>query len=831
MHTTENTYTIGTVAEILQAEFVSECSSQDTVKHILIDSRRLISPEQSVFFALKTARNDGHKYLDELYEKGLRNFVVSSCEQINIKTGKANILLVEDTLKALQKLCATHRSHFDLPVVAVTGSNGKTIVKEWLFQLLSPDKKVVRSPKSYNSQIGVPLSVWQISAEDHLGIFEAGISEPNEMEALRNILKPDIGIFTNIGHAHDENFINTAQKIGEKLKLFTKVKTLIYCADYSDIQEIIIKSELLKNIDTFSWSKKKGSHLHISNIEKEKHHTLISAVYKNEVQHIKIPFTDDASVENAVNCWCYMLLAGYNTATIAARFLKLTNVAMRLELKEGVNNCTVINDAYNSDINSLTIALDFLKQQQQHPRKTLILSDILQSGKNEKSLYEEVAHLIKEKEVDRVIGIGKAIGKQANLFKTETLFYENTSEFIKSFSFSDFQNEAILLKGAREFEFEKIVGFLQQKTHETTLEINLNAILNNLNYYKSKLKPKVKLMAMVKAFSYGTGSFEIANVLQYNRVDYLGVAFSDEGKALRKAGINLPILVLNPDVSGFDDIIKYKLEPEIYSFRMLDLFLDALSRNDYSKKFKIHIKLDTGMHRLGFEAEKIEMLAARLTELKDRLTVASVFTHLAAADNPIQDEFTRQQVRIFEDMCIVLQKTVSNCFIKHVVNSAGITRFPEYQFEMVRLGLGLYGIAANDDEKRHVENVSMLKTTISQIKEISANDTIGYNRSGVAKSLMRIATVPVGYADGLSRSLSNGKWQMKVNGQMAPVVGNVCMDMCMIDITKIPAIEGDEVIVFDTENTLADMAVAMNTIPYEVLTSFSRRLKRVYFHE
>lgn len=830
MLTFYNNYSIEEVLKFINGQFVNQISLSSPVSNIVIDSRNLMNPENAVFFALKTKRNDGHKYINELYLKGVKNFVISSTDNINISGIDANIILVKDTLKALQKLCTEHRKHFNLPVVAITGSNGKTIVKEWLFQLISPDKTIVRSPKSFNSQIGVPLSVWQISANDDFGIFEAGISEPNEMEALKNIIMPKYGIFTNIGHAHDENFINNKQKIGEKLKLFTKVDTLIYCSDHNDIQEIIIKSEILKNIKSFTWSHKTNADLSIKNISKQSKKTLIKARYLKEDIEISIPFNDDASIENAIHCWCFMLLLKYNNNVIAERFSMLSSVAMRLELKEGVNNCTIINDSYNSDINSIIIALDFLKQQRQHPKKTLILSDILQTGKTDGELYEEVAALINEKQINRIIGIGKAISSQANKFTVEKSFFISTLDFIRNFSFSELNNETILLKGARDFEFEKIVAYIQQKTHKTTLEINLNAIVHNLNYYKSLLLPNVKLMAMVKAFSYGNGSFEIANLLQFNQIDYLGVAFTDEGKELRKAGISLPIMVMSPDESSFDDLIKYKLEPEIFCPRMLYLFDQALTRNNYEGQFDIHIKIDTGMHRLGFEEFQTDELITSLKK-SSKLKVKSVFSHLASSNNIEHDAFTFQQIELFEKICQKLKENLQYEFLMHILNTGGIKRFKNNQYDMVRLGLGLYGIASLQEEQANLQNVSILRTSISQIKKIKSHCAIGYDRSYIATTDVTTATVPIGYADGLSRRLGNGKGKMKVNNVYVPIIGNICMDMCMIDITGVEANEGDEVIVFDKDYSVAQFAKDMDTIPYEVLTGFSRRVKRVYFQE
>jgi len=821
-----NNYPIDEIKKIIDGEFLCHASDYCTINHLLIDSRTLTMPENTLFFALKSKRNNGHKYINELIEKGVKNFIVSE----PFEASDVNVILVKDCLKALQKLCQWHRKKFNIPVVAITGSNGKTIIKEWLFQLLAQDKTVVRSPKSYNSQIGVPLSVWQLSDNAELGIFEAGISEPNEMEALKNIILPDYGIFTNIGAAHDENFINRNQKIGEKLKLFTNVKTLIYCSDYSEIQEVIIKSQILKKIKSFTWSRKNDADLFVMKIRKNERDTVITIRYQKNDFYIQIPFNDDASIENAIHCCCLMLLLGYSIDVITERLTKLTPVAMRLELKEGINNCTIINDTYNSDINSLIIALDFLKHQRQHNKRTIILSDILQSGRNDNELYEEVSNLLNEKGINKIIGIGKSISTQAKLFNIEKVFYPNTDSFINNFTFGDLHNEAILLKGARDFEFEKIIAFLQQKTHKTTLEINLNAIVHNLNYYKSQLKSGVKIMAMVKAFSYGTGSFEIANVLQYNQVDYLGVAFTDEGKELRKAGITLPVMVMNPEELSFDDMIKYNLEPEIFSFRILDLFVQTLGKHNLNEPYPIHIKLDTGMRRLGFEEHQVNELLEKLKICKN-LKVKSVFSHLASSNNPLHDDFTKNQIEIYERICTKLKKDIEYPFDMHILNTAGISRFVNQQYNMVRLGLGLYGVSSINNEQEHLLNVSVLRTSISQIKNIKKNESIGYDRNFIAEQDMKIATVPVGYADGLNRILGNGKGKMKINGAYVPIIGNICMDMCMLDVSHVEAQEGDEVIVFDKDYTIVNFAEDMNTIPYEVFTSFSRRVKRVYFHE
>lgn len=823
-------YTIQEIAAAIQGELLSSKFPEEIISDILIDSRRMISPDNSLFFALQTRNNDGHKYIRELHEKGIRNFVISNPEYI---PGDSNCILVKDTLEALQKLSAKHRSKFDIPVIGITGSNGKTIVKEWLFQLLDPDYTIARSPKSYNSQIGVPLSVWQLKSETTLGIFEAGISEPDEMHRLQTIIQPTIGIFTNIGEAHGKNFISEKQKAGEKLKLFTKVNTLVYSPDYSDIQETIIRSRLLNSIGTFTWSRKQNADLHIVRISKgEDNKTKITGIHKNKEISIDIPFTDEASIENAIHCWAIMRSMGYGNETIAERMLGLQPVAMRLELKEGINHCTIINDSYNSDINSLTIALDFMLQHKQHKKRSVILSDILQSGKNATELYSEIAELLQRKKIDRIIGIGASITKHAASFEMEGQFFLNTSDFLKKFPFTEFQHESILLKGARIFEFEQISQALQQKDHETVLEINLNALIHNLNFYRKKIRPDTRIMAMVKAFSYGSGSFEIANTLQFHNIDYLAVAYADEGVELRKAGIKTPIMVMNPDEQSFDAILKHGLEPEIYNFRSLKLLEEATRTNliPDNKPVKVHIKLDTGMHRLGFGEHEVDGLIERLKAI-NLIYVQSVFSHLASSDDPEDDDFSRLQIEKFERMAEKIQQNSTHDILRHILNSAGISRFPKAQFDMVRLGISLYGIASAIQDAPMLENVTTLKSTISQIKTIPPGDTIGYNRKWKAEEEMKIAIVPVGYADGLNRKLSNGKGSVMINQQRVPIVGNICMDMCMVNITKLDAKEGDDVVIFGKENPISEVAELIDTIPYELLTNISRRVKRVYYHE
>ena len=815
-----------------------------SIQELLLDSRKLIHPADTLFFALSGLKLDGHNYIDELFKKGVRNFVVSKAlDFTEEKYPDSNFILVKDTTAALQKLTAAHRAKFTLPVIAVTGSNGKTVVKEWLYQLLHEDYNIVRNPKSYNSQIGVPLSVWLINKEHNLGIFEAGISESGEMDKLEKVIKPDIGVLTNIGEAHSEGFLSSRHKTKEKLNLFVNADILIYCKDYFDINQSIAEINALSKgsdetenkIKTFTWSMSSEADVQVISVMQKDNQSFISCKFQNKELDFQIPFSDRASVENALHCACVMLYLKRDFDTIKERMKHLSRIAMRLEMKDAINNCSLINDTYNSDIVSLKIAIDFLKQQNQYAKKTVILSDILQSGRGELDLYSEVANILSENKVSRLVGVGPAMMRMKKTFEKNDALqvscFESTEDLLKSLDSSTFQSEVILLKGARKFRFEVIGKFLEKKVHETVLEINLNAIANNLKVYQGLLKPETKIMAMVKAFSYGSGSFEIANALQFSRVDYLAVAYADEGVELRKNGIKLPIMVMNPEQRSFETMIHYDLEPEIYSLNMLDKFAEvlALLRNN-GNKYKIHLEMETGMNRLGFEAAEIPLLIERL-KLNHQLQVASVFSHLAASEDKDYDEFTQQQITRFDEMSSAITAQFDYKIIRHILNSTGITRHTTAQFDMVRLGIGLYGIDASEKVQGKLMNVQTLKTTISQIKHVKKGDTVGYGRVGKVTKDKTIATVGIGYADGLSRKLSGGKGKMLVNGKLAPVIGNVCMDMAMLDITGIDANEGDDVIVFGQQPGIEDIAAAAETIPYEILTSISARVKRVYYQE
>lgn len=801
---------------------------QASISWILTDSRSLCFPEETLFFALKTKRNDGHKYIPELYARGVYNFVVAEVPEEMKNCTDVNFLVVGNVLKALQRLAGKHREQYQVPVIGITGSNGKTVVKEWLYQLLSPDKRIIRSPRSYNSQIGVPLSVWMMDEHTELGIFEAGISEMGEMETLEPIIRPTIGVLTNIGGAHQENFSSLQDKCMEKLLLFKECDVIVYNGDNELIRDCVSKS--LFTAREIAWSMKDPERpLFIEKIEKDAAGTTIKYRYLGFFKEFRIPYIDDASIENSLHCLAVALYLMVPTEVIAERMAHLEPVAMRLEVKEGKNGCVLINDSYNSDFASLDIALDFMARRSEDKarRRTLILSDILETGQPGKLLYRQVAELVHSRGVDRLIGVGEEISASSSRFDVkEKQFFLTTEDLMASGVLETLRNDIVLIKGARAFHFDAVSDFLELKVHETILEINLNALVDNLNYYRNKLKPETKLMCMVKASAYGAGPFEVAKTLEEHRVDYLAVAVADEGADLRKAGITCPIVIMNPEATAFKTMFAYRLEPNIYGFPILEEMIKAAEREGVSN-FPIHIKIDTGMHRLGFSPHQdMQRLVERLHR-QSAVIPRSVFSHLAGSDSERFDAFTRKQIETFEAAAAELQAGFGFKILRHVCNTAGIERYPGAQFDMVRLGIGLYGI---DPFTNHIlHNVSTLKTTILQIHDIPADETVGYSRKGVLYRDSRIATIPIGYADGLNRHLGNGHAYCLVNGKKAPYVGNICMDVCMIDVTDIDCKEGDKAIIFGDDLPVTVLAEALGTIPYEILTSVSNRVKRVYF--
>lgn len=790
-------------------------SNDYPVTTLAVDSRKILISEQTLFFAIRGDRHDGHDYLQSLYEKGIRQFVVEKA--VTAPVPDANVIVVQSAVDALQKLAAFHRRSFNIPVVGITGSNGKTIIKEWLYQLLSRDVSVVKNPGSYNSQVGVPLSVWQMREYHQIGIFEAGISRVGEMDKLEPIIKPSIGIFTNIGSAHNDGFSSIEEKISEKLKLFKGTQTLIYCKDHALVDRLVQASVL----NTITWGFSEGADIKITKTDDR---FTLTSVSKSIT--ITLPFRDHASVENALHCVAYLLHAGYTEGQIQSGIDILRVVPMRLELKEAINHCQLVDDTYNNDLAGLRISLDFLSNLRQKKKKRVILSDVLQSGLPDDQLVSTIAEMLDKANINFFVGIGPVLSKGRQYFSQPSSFFESTDDFLQSVRTDEYQDEIILIKGARAFQFERIVGRLLKKVHGTVMEIDLGAMVHNLNFFKSRLRPQTKVMVMVKALAYGSGSNEIASLLQYHKVDYLGVAYADEGIELRKNNISLPIMVMNPSPESFDQLLDHHLEPEIYSFKILQALLQA----NKGKPCRIHIKFDSGMHRLGFEEGHLDELT---TLLKDNphLRVASVFSHLAGADEAMHDVFSREQAAKFLTWADRLSAALGYKPLYHILNSPGALRLPELQFDMIRLGIGLYGIDPTADGFDQLRPIATLKTIISQIKHLAPGETIGYGRHGKADGKMTIATIAIGYADGFSRAFSKGVGQVVINGQVAPVVGNVCMDMTMIDITTIDAREGDEVIIFGKGMSVQQVAARIRTIPYEILTNTSERVKRVFVAE
>lgn len=818
-------YSLEQIASLIGAKHIGNQDSK--IDWILTDSRSLCFPEETLFFALKSKRNDGHHYIPELYQRGVRNFVVSTPPADIDRYADANFLVVLNPLKALQRLAERHRESFDIPIIGITGSNGKTVVKEWLYQILSDNYVIARSPRSYNSQIGVPLSIWNLNAQTELGIFEAGISQCGEMEALQSIIQPRYGIFTSLGNAHQENFVSMDEKCHEKLKLFKDAEVIIYNEDNPIIKEGIQSYGM--GSKAFGWSFQNPDARLFVRPEYKERTTVLTYRYQGTTDQVEIPFIDEASITDATHCLAMALCLDVDRTVIRQKMAQLEPVAMRLEVIEGKNGCTLINDSYNSDFNALDIALDFMNRRPDYAGKqrTVIISDLCQTGEKPEELYAKVATLLESRNIKKVIGVGEAISQFADLFGgMEHHFFPTTDELIGSGVLETLRNEVILIKGARTFRFDELTELLELKVHETILEIDLNAVVENMNYYRSFMKPETKMVCMVKASAYGAGAIEIAKTLQDHHADYLAVAVADEGADLRKAGIKSNIMIMNPEMTAFKTMFEYELEPEVYSFRLLDALIHAAEKEGITN-FPIHIKLDTGMHRLGFDPYKdMEKL---IDKLKHQTAVIprSVFSHFVGSDEDRFDEFSKIQYERFLHGSDLLQKAFPHKILRHICNSAGIEHFPERHLDMVRLGLGLYGI--NSRNNQTINHVSTLRTTILQIHDVSKDETVGYSRKGILHRDSRIAAIPIGYADGLNRKLGCGHGYCLVNGQKAPYVGNICMDVCMIDVTDIDCKEGDSVEIFGKNLPVTVLSDLLGTIPYEILTGISTRVKRVYF--
>lgn len=804
-------------SNILHEANINFSNSKIEFEHVSIDSRSLQNGSATLFFCLRGQNNDAHIFIESLIKKGVQHFVVENIPE-SVK-GKAHFCIVENTTIALQNLAKAYKNQFQIETIGITGSNGKTIVKEWLNFLLSPDYAVVRSPKSFNSQVGVPLSIFGINENHTLGIFEAGISLKGEMQHLAEIIQPNIGIFTHLGNAHQEGFTTVEEKIIEKCQLFSKTEILIL--EKNDW----IEKHITIPIFTWSFEDNKAT-VFIQSVLKNNLKTNLEIQFEKEVFTVSLPFTDAISIENAITCICTLLYLKVSISNIKERISKLYNIEIRLQAKKGINNCLLIDDSFSSDYQSLKIALDFLDQQKLHQKKTIILSDIFQSGLNLNELYSNVIKLLQQNNIAQIITIGETIGKYFQDVQN-VISFANTQAFLQQFNTDSFKNETILIKGARSFNFDEIVVLLEEKNHETVLEINLDALTTNYNFYKQKLNQNTKIMVMVKAFGYGNGGYEIAKQLEHLKVGYLGVAFADEGIALRKAGITTPIMVLNPEISSYKAMIAYQLEPEMYSLSGITSFIE-LAKEKNLNGYPIHLKIDTGMHRLGFEKSEVSELIT-LLQHNNFVKVTSIFSHLAASDNFDFKAFTLQQIEQFEAIATEISSTLQIQPIRHILNTSGIFNFPEHQFEMVRLGIGIYGVGNSEEEQISLENVSVLKSIISQIRTVNENESIGYSRKFVTDKEMRIATIPIGYADGIRRAWGNEKGYVLIHNQKATILGNICMDMLMVDVTSIPCEERDEVIIFGENPHVQEIASVCNTIPYEILTSISQRVKRIFY--
>lgn len=799
---------------LLQACYLGN-DTDFVIQDVSIDSRSLKNTEGVLFFAIQGKFHDAHQFIPELIERGVRHFVVQHIPE-NVQ-GKAQFFVVENVLKAFQQFAAYYRSLFDFPIIGITGSNGKTIVKEWLNFLLAPHYNIIKSPKSYNSQVGVPISVIGINERHDLGMFEAGISTRNEMQALGEIIRPTFGILTNIGSAHDEGFYSREEKISEKLKLFKETETILVPNDADVLEQ-------LKGRNYVTWGYEPKCDFYFENLEGNR----FRVHFKNETFEVTYPFSDKASIHNISICISVLLTFGISVDEIQNKIPELPSINMRLQVKIGKNNCTLIDDSYASDYQSLKIALDVLEQQKTHTQKTVILSDILQSGFSDEVLYEKIAQLIQKNDIQKVIGIGEVISKYLPDYISGT-FFKNTEAFLEHYNLNSFVDETILLKGSRVFSFERIVEELEEKTHETVLEINLDHITHNFNFYKSFVKPSTKMMVMIKAFGYGNGSYEIAKQLQHLQVDYLGVAFADEGVQLRKSGIETNIIVMNPEISAFSQMIRYRLQPEIYSLDELKKFVELLQMFD-ENQYPVHLKLNTGMNRLGFKEENFEELTTFLRN-QNEVKVVSVFSHLATSDMPEMEKYTLNQLQKFDNWSQKLSDAFGYKPIRHILNTSGIFNYPEYQYDMVRLGIGLYGVGNSEAEQNQLLNVSQLKTVVLQVNKIEAEEAVGYGRRFVTEKSTHIATIPIGYADGMRRSYGNGVGEVFINGKNYPIIGSICMDMLMVNVGDDNVTEGDEVELFGNNILITDVAKKWNTIPYEVMTSISQRVKRVFYKE
>ena len=818
--------TIGSILQKINSISSLLPAADAIVTELLFDSRRLLQPQKTLFFAIQTEKADGHRFIPELIQKGVRQFIITEPIAKYQNYAQVNFIQVIDAVTAMQEIAAAHRQKFDFPIIGITGSNGKTIVKEWLSTMLSENYHLIANPNSYNSQIGVPYSVWQISRHHNLGIFEAGISQKGEMAQLARIIRPTIGILTNIGAAHSQFFQNEEEKLAEKIQLFSHCQSIIFCNDNPLIDKAFQQFDW-RNQQRLSWGRNPVSDYQITQEIVETRQTIVTIHDSDFI----IPFVDAASVENALHAVVLLLHLNFTAEQINHKLSLLTPVSMRMEVKEAIKQCIVINDTYSLDINSLRIALGFVQSQIRYRNRTVILSDFAQIGVMSESDFLEINQLLIDNGISKLIAVGENFYKNQHLFTIKKqFFFKETAALLQAIDTISFQQEAVLVKGARHYRFEKIVEILQLKSHRTILSVSLPALVNNLNYYRSFIKPETKVVAMVKAMCYGLGDAELINELQYYNIDYLAVAYTDEGVNLRKKNINLPIIVLGAEAESFEMMINYGLEPEIFNFYSLKEIEKVLSYHADIKEFKIHLKIDTGMHRLGFRQHEIQEVIS-IIKKNPQLKIASVFSHFAAAEDPQEDAFTQRQIAIFKEITDIITSQFDYRILRHIANSAGISRFPEAQFDMVRVGIGLYGFSSVPQDKPHLQHVATLRTVITHIVEIGEGETVGYNRTYTAPAATKVGIIPIGYADGLAPELGRNVGKVFINNQLVPIIGKICMDMTMINLTGISAQEGDEVIVYGEQNRIDDIAAQIGKIPYHLLTAISKRVPRIYIME
>lgn len=814
-------YQLKDIAKIIAAERIGQ-SAISEITQVSFDTRKPIQGKSTLFVALSGTSADGHQYVKRAYELGCRSFLVSRMAPDFPK--EANYLMVTDALRAIQELASHHRQNFQGTVVGITGSTGKTTIKEWLYELLHLEKRISKSPKSFNSQLGVALSALLISNKSDLAILEAGISKEGEMTNLQRIIKPDIGLFSNIGDAHQANFESYEKKVQEKMHLFSEAKLLLYCVDHDVIHREVKRSFKRK---TKTW----GASIHADLKVLSRVGKVLDLEYKGERWTLKLEASDAYHYENVMHCVLFSLTQGLSIDFLKQGIPQLSTMSMRLEMKHGVDNILLVNDSYSADFQSLEVALDYLNSIAANQSKTLVLSDFVEQYFSEEEYLTRLNALIQSHDLAKVIGIGPLIGRFGNRIEVEELqLFEGTEEFLSKITSSMFKDEAVLVKGARKFRLERVVNFFQAKSNRTRLEVNLGALKHNYQWFRNRLPVGTEMMVMVKALSYGAGSFEVARLIEGLGARYLAVAYADEGVFLRRKGVTCPIMVLNPEAEGFVNLIQYNLEPELYSLSMTRDLVAFLKNEMMDHPMKVHLNFDTGMHRLGFVKKEMDQLIKALTESEDLVHVASVFTHLAASDDPQHRNFTQGQLDDIDRLTSAMKERLGYDFLVHACNTSGVLNYGNSCFDMVRLGIGFYGI---DPSGNHNPLMPALKlvTQISQVKEIEPGQSVGYGRGWIAQKKSTTATVPIGYADGLPRTAGNLKAQAYVNGKPVPFVGSICMDMSMLDVSGLRVQEGDEVVIFETQAQLEQFSKDIDTIPYEVLAGISQRVKRVFIED